>query len=198
MSKENRFNFFSPVTAVTKIDVEPQAFSTFSRKILNVFDSTQCTLLIFFCMWPMRFFRVTSSRSSFEDFDVEEMLLSTTTKSSALLLRNMLKRSTKSRTKAKKSSSKNIFPSSLNTLVGGEDSGFSSSGANYIGSLRNYKTALTRSHRNSTEIDDKLNNVRDCATLQGSTISNKTRQSQIMTEKFNDDNCPTKLLKFPF
>lgn len=132
------------------------------------------------------------------NLSVEEMFLSTTTKKNILSPRKILKRSTKpskSRTKARNSdiiSSKNVYPSSMH----GEDSGFSgsSSGASYIGSLRNYKTALTRSHRNSTEISTSNNLSGTVQDKVGVKFPNESRNVS------QGDKCSGTLkgLKFPF
>ncbi|KAJ6642425.1 hypothetical protein Bhyg_07373 [Pseudolycoriella hygida] len=90
------------------------------------------------------------------NLSVEEMLLSTTTK--IKVPPKTLKRSTKSRTVAKNSDiikSRNEFPCSLHELLVGEDSGFSgsNSSASNVGSLRNYKTTMTRCNCDSPEVD---------------------------------------------
>ncbi|XP_037046891.1 uncharacterized protein LOC119081786 [Bradysia coprophila] len=142
------------------------------------------------------------------NLSVEELFLSTPKKSNALSPRNLLKRSTKYRNKAKGSdviSCKNVFASSVNELVVAEDSGFSgsSSGASYVGSLRNYKTALTRSNRNSREIDN-FTNASDCNASQGSInvkVPNKYQKIslQLLNQlKGDKSSSSSKGLKFPF
>ncbi|KAG4073776.1 hypothetical protein HA402_001000 [Bradysia odoriphaga] len=141
------------------------------------------------------------------NLSMEELFLSTTKKSNPLSPKNLLKRSTKFRNKVKGSdviSSKNVFASSVNGLVA-EDSGFSgsSSGASYVGSLRNYKTALTRSNRNSREINN-FTNVSDCNTSQGSinvkVPNNYQKISLRLLNQLKGDksNGSSKGPKFPF
>lgn len=142
------------------------------------------------------------------NLSVEELLLSTTKKVNLLSPRKMLKRSSKPRTKNRHSNnigSKSDFPSSMHELLVGEDSGFSgsSSGASYIGNLRNYKTALTRSHRNSTEINTPTN-ISDCGTYQSTNNvknSNEPRNVSLqIVNQLDGAKCSgsSKGLKFPF
>lgn len=143
------------------------------------------------------------------NLSVEELLLSTTTKTNMLSPRKLFKRTSKPpRTKAKHSdivNSKNVFSPSMNDVAVAEDSGFSgsSSGASYIGSLRNYKTALTRSHRNSTDIN-ALNNRSDCGTFQdaiNAKVANDSRKVSLqMINQLKGDkgSGSSKGLKFPF
>lgn len=142
------------------------------------------------------------------NLSVEELFLTTTKKSNSLSPRKLLKRSTKYRNKTKGSdiiSCKNVFASSANELMVAEDSGFSgsSSGASYVGSLRNYKTALTRSHRNSREIDN-FTNENDYNTSQGSVNvkvpSNCQKISfQVLNQLKGEKNSgSSKGFKFPF
>lgn len=143
------------------------------------------------------------------NLSVEELLLSTTKKTNVPSSSKIVKRSSKSRTiKARNSdkiNSTNIFPSSVKESPVGEDSGFSgsSSGASYIGTLRNYKTALTRSHRNATNVNT-LNNVTDCGAMQDANnvgITNDNRKVSLkMINQLESKQCAgsSKGLKFPF
>lgn len=141
------------------------------------------------------------------NLSVEELLLSTmTTKTNFLSPRKLLKRSSKARTKAKYAdvvnAKRNILPPTMNEMLVAEDSGFSgsSSGASYIGSLRNYKTALTRSHRNSTDVNT-LHNVSDCGTMQDAINvqqANDSRKVSLLNQLKAGDKGSSKGLKLPF
>lgn len=138
------------------------------------------------------------------NLSVEELLLSTTPKKN-ILSRTFLKLPSKPCVKARKPETLNAkrnFHTSMNEVMVGEDSGFSgsSSGASYIGSLRNYKTALTRSLRNSSE----NNTANGCGNFQDSTnvkLPYDSRKdslhmiNQLQGEKSSDSS---KSLKFSF
>lgn len=136
------------------------------------------------------------------NLSVEELLLSTTTKTN-LSPRKITKRSSKPRIKVRNSGTltgKSDFHTSMHELMIGEDSGFSgsSSGASYIGSLRNYKTALARPLRTSSE-NNSLNN---CGTFPESVkLSNNSQpdsfhmMNQSKGEKGSDS---AKSFKFSF
>lgn len=136
------------------------------------------------------------------NLSVEELLLSTTTKTN-FSHRKISKRPSKPHTKFRNSgmlNGKNDFHTSMHELMIGEDSGFSgsSSGASYIGSLRNYKTALTRPLRNSSETSNSCGAFQesfDFKLSNGSQKDSLQAMNQIKGEKGSDSS---KSFKFSF
>lgn len=136
------------------------------------------------------------------NLSVEELLMPTT-KPNILSSRKIIKHTTKScvktlNTKLWPQNIKGDLLSSVNDVGGGEDSGFSgsSSGATYIGSLRNYKTAITRSLRvRSSGMNGSIGSDKN------EKVQNQLREGLFCTKNRMDNKTVTEATrkkKFPF